>query len=303
MKKILLGINFENESSAAIEDAFMLASKYEASIIPIHAIEYLPRRNQQHESDLLTAQINKRMDEIANRLSVRGVEVYKAVIEKGDPITVIHAAAKVLEVDLLIIGAGVRDQSHNTLGATAKQLIRSSVVPVWISNCCTSKIDYDNIVCAIDLSNYSLMTLNNAASLARMIGSKLHILHVEPKMTYYPGLLNSDIPVSPWTLSEFITEMPPEEECDKSHRNYVLTHDVKNFLSKANLDNLECEVHVKSGKASKEIIAFVEQHKAGLLVMGTIGKTGLLQKLLGGTIEKILDRLPSSMLAIPHPPK
>ncbi|MCM8535920.1 MAG: universal stress protein [Lentisphaeraceae bacterium] len=301
MNKILLGINFQNESDAAIEDAFLLASKYDAQIIPIHAIEYLPRRNEQHETDLLVRQIEKRMKTIEERLSVRGIDVLKTIIEKGDPISVISSAATVLEVDLLIIGAGVNDLKHRTLGVTAKQLVRTSPVPIWISNCATNKVDYDNIVCAVDLSERALTTLNNAASLARILGAKLHIVHVEPKMSYYPGLMNSDIPVSPWTLSEFVTKMPDNEASDKAHRNHVLTHDFKEFIEKANLDSLECDIHIKSGKASKEILNFVDEFQAGLLVLGTLGKTNIIKKLLGGTIEKILDRLPCTMLAIPHP--
>lgn len=300
MNKILLGINFQDESDAAIEDAFLLASKYEAQIIPIHAIEYLPRRNEQHEVDLLVGQIEKRMKVIEERLSIRGIDVMKTIIEKGDPISVIAAAAKVLEVDLLIIGAGVNDSNHRTLGVTAKQIVRTSPVPIWISNCTTNKVDYNHIVCAVDLSKSALTTLNNAASLARMLGAKLHIIHVEPKMSYYPGLMNSDIPVSPWTLSEFVTHMPDNETCDKKHREHVLTHDFKEFIEKANLDSLECDIHIKSGKASKEILAFVDDFHAGLLVLGTLGKTNIIKKLLGGTVEKVLDRLPCTMLAIPH---
>lgn len=303
MKKILLGINFEPESDTAIEDAFLLASKYDAQIIPIHAIQYLPRCNQQHEENLLISQIERRMQVIKDRLSIKCVSIFKTIIEKGDPINVIHAASKILEVDLLIIGAGVNNSAHHTLGATAKQLVRTSPVPVWISNCKTDKVDYDSILCAVDLSEYSLMTLNNAASLARMINAKLHILHVEPKMYYYPGLMDSDIPVSPWTLSSYISSMPNNKKCDKKHREYVLTHDFQEFLNKANLDSLEYDIHIRSGKASREILAFVELFSAGLLIMGTISKTGLLQKLIGGNIEKILDRLPCSMLAVPHPEK
>ena len=300
MKKILLGVNFENESSAAIEDAYLLAAKYDATIIPIHAIEYLPQRNYQHEVDLLIEQIEKRMKDISQRLSIRGVNVYEPVIEKGDPLTVLDAAVKVLDVDLLIIGAGVDDPNHRTLGVTAKSIIRNSKVPVWVSNCATEKVDYDNVVCAVDLSPASLQTLESAASLAKTLGATLHILHVEPKMTYYPGLLNSDIPVSPWVLSEYMAEMKTEEEYNREHENYVLTHDFKEFISKADLDGLDVDIHVKSGKASQEILAFSALFNAGLLVMGTTGKSGILSKLLGGTVEKILDRLPCTMLCIYH---
>lgn len=300
MKKILLGINFENESDAAIEDAYLLASRYNATIIPIHAVEYLPRRNYQHEVDLLVGQIENRLKDISQRLSIRGVEVYEPVIEKGDPIVVLEAAAKVLEADLLIIGAGVDDPNHRTLGVTARQIIRNSKIPVWVSNCTTEKVDYDNIVCAVDLSPASKKTLETAAILARTLNSRLHILHVEPKMTYYPGLMNSDIPVSPWVLSEYMNEMKSEEEYSREHEEYVLSHDLKEFISTVNLEGIQTDVHVKSGKASQEILAFSALFNAGLLIMGTTGKSGILSKLLGGTVEKILNKLPCTMLCVYH---
>ena len=300
MKKILLGINFENESDAAIEDAYLLASKYGSAIIPIHAIEYLPQRNYQHEIDLLIGQIEKRLNDISERLSMRGIEVYEPVIEKGDPLTVLEAAVNVLDIDLLIIGAGVDDPNHHTLGVTAKSIIRSSKVPVWVSNCATSKVDYDNVLCAVDLSPASLITLESSASLAKVLGAKLHILHVEPKMTYYPGLLNSEIPVSPWILSSSMMTMKPEEEYDQEHKEHVLTHEFKDFIKKANLEGVEYDIHVQSGNASKEIIAFTALFNAGLLVLGTTGKGTFLTKLLGGTVEKVLDRLPCTMLCVVH---
>ena len=300
MKKILLGVNFEHESDAAIEDAYLLANYYKAAIIPIHAIEYLPRRNQQHETDLLVGQIEKMMEQIGNRLSVRGVEVYEPVIEKGDAITVLECAANTLDVDLLIIGAGVDDENHPTLGVTAKAIVRTSPVPVWISNCTTEKVDYDNISVAVDLSEHSLKTMETAIVLARAFDARLHVLHVEPEMTYYPGLFNSDVPVSPWVLSDYINDMKMGDEYDKEHRQYVLTHDVKEFLEKVDLEGVDCDVHVRSGKTSKQILDFVNKYDSGLLIMGTMGKTGFFKKLLGGTVEKVLNKLPSSMLTVPH---
>lgn len=300
MKKILLGINFENESDAAIEDAYLLASKYNATIIPIHAIEYLPQRNYQHEVDLLVGQIKNRLNDISQRLSIRGVNVYEPVIEKGDPLIVLNTAAKVLEADLLIIGAGVDDPGHRTLGVTAKSIIRNSKIPVWVSNIAVSKVDYEDVLCAVDLSKASMETLKSAASIAKILNARLHVLHVEPKMTFYPGLLNSEIPVSPWVLSEQMVDMKTEEQYNREHEKFVLTHDFKEFMEKADLDEIEVDIHVKSGKASNEILAFSELYHAGLLVMGTTGKSGIMAKLLGGTVEKILDRLPSTMLCIPH---
>lgn len=300
MKKILLGICFANESQAAMEDAYMLAQRYSATIIPIHAVEYLPDYNRHHEMDMLIAQIKEQMKNISARLSVRGIDVYEPVIEKGDPTLVITSAAKVLDCDLIIIGAGFKGERRNTLGVTAKSIARCSTVPIWISNCLTEKIDYEDILCAVDLSRSSLQTLNDAASVARMLNATLHILHVEPKITYYPGLLDSSIPVSPWALSEYMSQMGSEDEYSHQHEEYILTHDFQEFIRNAELDDIHLKKYIKSGKASEEIIHHLESSEVGLLVMGTLGKSWLAAKILGGTIEKVLEKLPSSLLIIPH---
>ncbi len=300
MKSILLGINFQNESDAAIEDAYLLATKYKATIIPIHAVEYLPQRNYQHEIDLLVKQIEERMLEIAQRLSLRSVNVCQPIIEKGDPIIVLNSAAVVLDVDLLIIGAGVNQPTHKTLGVTAKSIIRHAKVPVWVSNIASNKVDYKDIICAVDLSATSLTTLRAAASVAKVLNAKLHVIHIEPEVTFYPGLLNSEIPVSPWSLSSELKEMVNEETYNRQHENEVLNNEFKKFIENSQITGVQMDLHVRTGKASKEILAFIALFEAGLLVMGTTGKSTILEKLMGGTIEKILDRLPSTMLCIPY---
>ena len=300
MKKILLAVNFESESDAAIEDAYLLASKYNGAIIPVHAVEYLPQSNKQHEIDLLMGQIDKRMKEISERLEIKGLKVYEPVIEKGDPVSVIESACEVIEPDVLIIGAGTNDANHKTLGVTAKSIVRTSKIPVWISNIAADKLDYTSIICPVDLSEHSLTTLKTAVIISKTIDAKLHILHVEPKVTAYPGLMSSDIPVSPWVLSETMMEMKSEEEYNREHEKHVLNHDLKDFVEQVDLSGIDYDLHVKSGKASREILAFVPLFEAGLLVMGTMGKTGVVRKLLGGTVEKVLDQLPCSMLCVPH---
>ena len=119
-------------------------------------------------------------------------------------------------------------------------------------------------------------------------------------MTYYPGLFNSTIPVSPWVLKESVNDMKLESDYQKDHNQYVLTHDFKEFLAKVNLSDVEHDVHIKTGKASREIMACIALFNTGLLIMGTMGKTGYFTKLLGGTVEKVLDQLPCSILTIPH---
>ena len=145
-----------------------------------------------------------------------------------------------------------------------------------------------------------MLTLETAISIAKQIGAKLHVVHVEPDDFYYPGLYNSEIPVSPWGLTDYVKDIHIEEMNCENPAN-LLTADFREFLKKVDFSGIETEIHLKSGKASREILDFAQCYNVGLLVMGTLGKTGFLHRLLGGTVEKVLDRLPCSMLAVPSP--
>lgn len=298
MKKILVGVNFEHESNTAIEDSFIMAVCHDATIIPIHAVESLPRSNQQHEIDLLTKLIDKRFTKAANLLSANEVEVYEPVIEKGDPAVVLQTAAKVLDVDLLVIGAGVNERDHDTLGVTAKAIIKESSIPVLVSNNATEEDRYSEIICAVDLSRGSHKTLDRALGLARQFNSKLHILHVEPDEFYYPGMFNSEVLVSPWIPNQDEIDIKVEETGGVFTEN--LSAKFQEFLERVDLTGLKSEIHVKVGETSQEIISFVKDNKIGILVIGSLGKSGFIDKFLDSTVEKVLDQLPCSILTVPH---
>ena len=56
--------------------------------------------------------------------------------------------------------------------------------------------------------------------------------------------------------------------------------------------------YVKAGEPEKVIPSIAAQQKAGLVVIGTVGRKGLQAKVLGNTAEKILSLLKSDVLAL-----
>ena len=60
-------------------------------------------------------------------------------------------------------------------------------------------------------------------------------------------------------------------------------------------------MEVIEGSAEHAVPEFVTKNEVDLLVMGTVGRTGLSGLLLGNTAERMLSHLHSSLLAIKPP--
>ena len=61
------------------------------------------------------------------------------------------------------------------------------------------------------------------------------------------------------------------------------------------------ERHLIKGWARKEIPAFAKSIDADLIVMGTVGRTGIPGFIMGNTAETILNQIDCSVLAIKPP--
>ena len=141
------------------------------------------------------------------------------------------------------------------------------------------------IVYCTDFSENSKAAFEVALDLAQKYKAKLFLLHVVPPLVF----------PSP-VMEEFITE--------QTHLQF--THDVikgsmeqieKTFVKKLGAFS-DYEVKILNGHPSSEILRFLEDHSADLVVMGTHGLTGLAHFFLGSTAEKVVRRAPCSVLTI-----
>ena len=72
-------------------------------------------------------------------------------------------------------------------------------------------------------------------------------------------------------------------------------------LGQETLDYLQPITYLVKGVAHKEIPALAKRIEADLIVMGTVGRTGISGFLVGHTAETVLNQIDCSMLAIKPP--
>lgn len=62
--------------------------------------------------------------------------------------------------------------------------------------------------------------------------------------------------------------------------------------------NSETNIHNVRGLADKIIPDFIEDNSIDILVMGTVGRSGILGLIIGNTAENILQKVGCSLLAL-----
>ena len=121
------------------------------------------------------------------------------------------------------------------------------------------------IVCPVDFSDTSQAALQHASSLARESGAKLYIIHVEQSPQKYPeGHVGYEADLDEY--KKLLHETVPTRE------------------------DVEHEHHYLRGDVAGEIIQFAHYREAGLIVMGTHGRTGMARFFMGSVAEEVLRR-------------
>ena len=81
----------------------------------------------------------------------------------------------------------------------------------------------------------------------------------------------------------------------------ALINDVTNNLGQDALNYLKPNKHLVKGWARQEIPVLANEIDADLVVMGTVGRTGIPGFIMGNTAETILNQIDCSVLAIKPP--
>lgn len=134
-KQILVPIDFETSSTAALDAAIALAKSFDAKLTLLHVweIPVYPYMEFMLNSELITSVEDRAMKRLAEALEkVRMVlPTAESKLKTGVPWGGILDAIDEAKPDLVVMGThGRRGVSHMMLGSVAEKVVRLSPVPV-----------------------------------------------------------------------------------------------------------------------------------------------------------------------------
>jgi len=137
---------------------------------------------------------------------------------------------------------------------------------------------YQKIVIATDGSEKNLSAIIEGMMIARISGAKLEVIYV--------------IDTKPLTTGVIEESYAGMYDSFREEGEQALEQ-VKELAG-----DLDMETFILTGRPATEIIRFVKEHGADLLVLGTQGKTGLGKLILGSVAESVVRTAPCSVLVV-----
>ncbi len=223
---------------------------------------------------------------LADRAREAGVETVNIVVGFGPSADTLIREVVKNDHSLVVIGRKSRSTFVQYLfGRTAVKLLRKCPVPVYVAKPDPTR-PVESVLAADDFSETGEDVLNVAVQVARMFDLRLHVVHVVESGDDYK-LAGSGI-----TL----------EDLNKLHDEQIESAEAKQAdrLSQTDFRTIETGtmVHVEKGAAEVVIADKLREHEVDLLVIGTVGRSGLSAMFLGNTAERLLNELDCSLLAV-----
>jgi nucleotide-binding universal stress UspA family protein len=264
VKRIVVGADLGETLPDVLEEAGLLARTFGAELTLVHAIPEAPEGSPDY--DAVTGEAERLLEEVRERQRAAGVQVSPAFrIGSQETHVLLQSVAADLSADLVVLAAGKRSTLERALlGTTAEKVVSHSPRPVWVVHPGRPRADLRRLLCAIDASEPAREALATATFLARTFVAELALLSVVPA--------GSEITGDPLA---------------------ALTRDM-------DLHGIALTRLLREGRADERIVEAAEEVNPDLLILGTAGRTGLSRWFRGkNTAEKVLRKLPCSLLAIP----
>jgi nucleotide-binding universal stress UspA family protein len=205
-------------------------------------------------------------------------EIIHAVLREGHDLVMMMAEEK----------GGLAEA---VFGSTSLHLMRKCPCPVWVMSP-AQRHKYVRVLAAVDPvtsdeahQSLNIKILELAASLARIEGSELHVVHA-----WLP--FGERLPILQGRLSPEEAETVAQQ-CGAAHERAFVE-----LLREVNMRDLRVQVHLVKGAAGEVIPALAQSKHADVIVMGTVCRIGVAGLFIGNTAEKILRRVNCSVLTV-----
>jgi nucleotide-binding universal stress UspA family protein len=292
--RIFVPTDLSPPSEAVCHLAARLAGYLKARIVLFHAIsgmdllQEVGRAGGKMQEEVL--------DDLCDRLAgwfeavvpaeVRAFVPVEIKVVVGEPASAIAPAAKRSGADLILMAThGRSGLAHLLMGSVTQAVLRSIPVPVFALRVGQGErplTEVQRILWATDLSPVSEGAWRYAVTLADVFSAEVILLHaVHPDEL--PWLDDQPVPTPGSWLEQHLAPLDRELEQRQG------------AVEKRGLG---ARRKIVVGVPAEVIVAEAEAEQADLIVMGTHGRTGLPQVLVGSVAEAVIRKAPCPVLAV-----
>ncbi len=293
MKKAMVIVSSGSDHQPALIRAVEFAQKFSLELLVVEVIYDMAYEVDSLFDDLFKEQYRdgliknseRKLSDIVAGFAKKNIAAKYKVVWNADTVKAINILVASEQTEIVIKSTSPHHKYKDLVFTpTDWNLLRHCPVPVLMVKE-KDWLERGIILVAIDASSAdpSHQTLNqnllrHASYLAKSLGRELHVVHVYP----FPVL---EVPVE-FSAINF----------DEVQKNTELMHRRKaeELLKLYNIPL--ANLHLIAGIADEAIVETAESLDAHLLVMGTVGRSGIKAAILGNTAEHTVDRVGCDVL-------
>ncbi|MDX2023747.1 MAG: universal stress protein [Deltaproteobacteria bacterium] len=282
-RPVLVATDLSDHASLALRMADKLAREQNAPLFVVHVLPEMysvhalfPQLNLDAAFSFaaLEVQAAEAVTKHVNDQTGRTIEEYKILLAHGTPDAGIDEQARQVNAGTIVVGASGRGVAH-LLGRTVRRVVRHAPCDVLV----VRKAGQNGVVVGTDFSDASQPAIVRAAEEAQRRHAKadlVYSLDFIPPGVALPGV---DVPMpSLSALDQVRAQMQQllQEQASKFGATPVL----------------------KEGPAAHSLAEVAREKDAGLVVVGTHGRTGFGRFALGSVAETVVETAPCSVLVV-----
>ena len=287
--RILVATNGLKSSDSTHETAFSLAKKRVAEVLlvdTVRPLSLLSRCLSTSGNDILEMVIadkQQRLGAIAENFRSSGVKATAKVLF-GKSSEAISRAAIDWDASLVVsYKKGVRSSCQEIFGNTARSLMRYCPTPLLLVG--QKTIDRPRVLACIDTDHGEEENASIMAESARLSDEKKNLSGLYCWQQYAV-----DGSQKRMTEGSFEKSMEfAESVFKKSYDRFIANHDLSAFAD---------GIRIEYGEASNVIPKFCQLEKVDVAVMCSATLNHPLKRLLGSTVESVVNELPCALLVV-----
>jgi len=316
LNNIIVGVDFSDFSGTALDQAIRMARWNQSDLHIMHvqdklvvkklskamggSLEELSQNvldatRQRIQESFLGESLEQRKESIVSvpsdtherrRQDQRQIEL-KVEVVIGEPFREIMRQVRDVHADLLILGSNGMSDPRRGLGELAAQCVRKAPCRVMVVR--KSQVEpFSDVLACVDFSDSSAGVVEQAIRVAGQDQARLHLAHM-----FMP----------PWDVLHYKSPTAAgSPDFQKQYRENLIGQ-LKKYLQKHEDDvrNLRVECRLVEGPRPVDgIIDYVQKNSVDLVLVGTRGKTGMKEKILGTLAERVVNHAPVSVLVLKH---
>lgn len=291
-RSIVVALEPGQPAPVAFDRVICLARACKAEVNVISVIEDVPawaKRIMPHSVglalDALVPSVEKQLEEVAVRFGSQ--PTVRTQVLQGRPWAEIQRVAAACNADLVVKPAG-----EDCSASFDFRLLRSCPCAVWILK--GNDTPFQRVAAALhvgtqesprDVLNSQIMEL--ASSVASLESSELHAIQAWSYFAEAPMRHKART-----ERSETLIDQAKQRSAED------LRAAIERFVEPYRVQHPNLTLHMAEGDPEDVIPRVVHDEEEVLLVMGTAGRSGVRGLLMGNLSERVLGRLPCSVLAV-----